>query len=94
MVLGLLTGLGSLVDYIVRDLHKGGSYINGWYRIHGDRLSFLICCALVSRISDSLIGELLAGGRVLRNIETLKGTLSDGDDVAFRIALFHLRSAV
>ena len=77
VAIGLLTGLPGLVNYLVHEVGKGGSYINGWYRLKDDRLSFLVCCALVSRISDALLAEVLAEGRVLRNIETLKGTLSD-----------------
>ena len=80
LAIGLVTGLSDLVDYILQEKKGSGYYLNGWYRLREDRISFVICCALVSRVSDAVMAELLVDARVLRTIETLKAVAAEEID--------------
>ena len=77
VVIGLLTGLSGLVDFILAQKEGKTPFLHGWYRLKEDRLTFLICCAMVSRISDSIMADLLADGRVLRNIASMQEGLAE-----------------
>ena len=72
VAVGLLTGLHSLVDYILGEKRGSGFHLNGWYRLTGDRVDFVMSCAMVSRVSDAVMAELLTDARLLRKMETLK----------------------
>ena len=85
VVAGCMTGLPGLIDYILTETKSSTYFLGGWRRLVGDRLSFMVCCSLVSRISDSLLVALMEDGRVVRNITQLKEIVHE--DVAWLVNL-------
>ena len=88
VVVGIVTGLSSLVDYILEEKQGSAFYLSGFHRLQDDAKSFLFCCALVSRVSDAVMAELLADGRVLQTIDTLKDVLADEMDCLAQVPSF------
>ena len=75
LVVGLVTGLGGLLGYILNDTGESQFYLKGWKRLKDDRLAFVVTLALCSRVSDSLQAELIADARVAMRVDELVTTL-------------------
>ena len=71
IIAGLLTGLGDLVEYIRQDPTASKFYINGFSRLQGDRKVFLAQCAVISRVAEGALSELLEDPRVCKQYDLL-----------------------
>ena len=59
IVASLLVGIDDLVGFIKQNQCNSMFYLNGFSRLTDSRRSFLVQCAVVSRVSDSCLVELL-----------------------------------
>ena len=75
VVFGYLTGLPSLISFIFDDPSSSKFYLNGWRRLVGDRVQFVVTQALVTRVSEGLLLELMEDSRVMLRIDELKEVL-------------------
>ena len=80
LVVGLLTGLGGLLGYILNDTGESQFYLKGWKRLKDDRLAFVVTLALCSRVSDSLQAELITDARVASRFQELVGIMEEEVD--------------
>lgn len=74
---GLLLGLDDLVEYIIADPSSSKYFLNGWKRLVGDRRSFVVVQALVTRVSESFILELMHDARILRRLGELQSIIQE-----------------
>ena len=77
VVVGLMSGLPGLVDYLFNETNSSQYFLGGWRRLADDRRTFIIACAFVSRVSDAVLVEILSDGRVARNVAKLKSVLEE-----------------
>ena len=66
-----------LVEHIVSDPHASKYVLNGFQRLAGDRRGFVVVQALVSRISESLLVELMEDARIMKRAEELHSLVLD-----------------
>ena len=77
IIAGLLTGLDGLAQMLLSDDHVSKFYLNGWSRMSPDLVAFMTKAAMVSRISDAVLLELMADARVPRTLATLQRCLAE-----------------
>ena len=70
VVAAMLTGLPSLVDFIVKDTRSSLYYLKGFARMK-DRMAFCVQTAIVSRVPEGVQVELLEDSRVALNYNKL-----------------------
>ena len=71
VVAALLTGLQGLVSFIKADPSASLFYLNGFSRLSGIKKTFLVECAIVSRVSDAALGLLMEDNRVVKQYDAL-----------------------
>eukprot|EP00959_Pyramimonas_sp_CCMP1952_P464112 9486058-Pyramimonas_sp.AAC.1 len=69
--------MNDLVDYIVNETKSSKFFLNGWYRLDRAGLEFVVLQAVVVRVSESLLCELQADGRVAKRVDDLLTLLQD-----------------
>ena len=68
---GLLLGLEDYVDQLLASPDISNFYLGGFKRITGDRKVFLAQAAMISRVSEGVLQELLEDPRVAKQYATL-----------------------
>ena len=77
VVAALLLGIEDLVKFIATETSAPKLYLNGFFRLQGDRNTFMAEAALISRVTDGVLADLLEGSRVARRHDDLWQTLSE-----------------
>eukprot|EP00974_Lingulodinium_polyedra_P007945 756942-Lingulodinium_polyedra.AAC.1 len=76
LVAALLVGLDDMVHFIMDDLSASLLYLNGFSRLASDRRLFLTQAAVVSRVSEGVLAELLEEPRVAKSYPVLWHSLA------------------
>ena len=77
MIASMLCGLEDLIAYIREHEKNRKWYINGFARLKGDRKVFFAKCALISKVTDGFLAEVIEDNRVALHAERLWGTLAE-----------------
>ena len=70
-VVALLTGLHSCCEHVRRHSDTTLYYLKGFWRLQGEALLFLVVCAMVSRVPDAALLELMADPRLVQRREAI-----------------------
>ena len=77
LVCAFLTGIEDLVEFIAKDTGSSLFYLNGFSRLSSERRAFVVTAAMVSRVSEAAMQELLADARVAQTYGALWEALSE-----------------
>jgi hypothetical protein len=77
LVAGLLTGLEDLVAFIIEKGSASLYYLNGFNRLRGELKTFMVECAMVSRLTEGALLSLMEDPRVCRTYQELWRTVSE-----------------
>ena len=76
IVAALLTGMEDFVAFIEADSNNSMFYLNGFTRLTGTRKTFLVECAIASRVTEGVLHELTEDPRVCKMYDSLWQTLA------------------
>ena len=77
LVAALITGLSDLVDFIYADGHADLWYLRGFTRLTSQYKAFVVKSAMISRVAEAALQELMEDSRVAIKYESLWATLSE-----------------
>ena len=77
IVAAFLTGISGLVGFIKKDPEASMFYLNGFFRFKEEQTTFMVQCAIISRVADSVMQDLMEDSRVAKRYDQLWELLAE-----------------